>query len=81
MTTTTAPATEGLDVLDDPLRHASCDRCYPRPPALGDPFTAWCGARALWLYTPPITHRHEVPPDPCEPCRDLPACQTCGWTG
>lgn len=81
MTAGTAPLEDTLDVLDDPLRHASCDRCYPDPPQLGDPFVAWCGTRALWLYVPPIGGRWEVPPNPCPACLELPACQTCGHAG
>lgn len=81
MTTSTIEALDlsDLDLLDDEHTHASCDRCYPEPPDLGVPFTAWCGRRAVRLRP---GRRYVAPPDACAACNDpdLP-CATCGVVG
>jgi hypothetical protein len=67
----------------DGLHHLWCKRCHPewdadpRGVGVGNPFTAWCGVRAVilarWLSD-------ETPPGACPRCADPSApCATCGW--
>lgn len=73
-----------LDALDG-KHHAWCETCHPAWAAsptnsapLGVPFTAWCGARAVYLV---VWLSDGLPPGPlCAACWAEPVapCATCG---
>lgn len=71
-----------LDMLDDARRHARCLRCQPKNLALGTPFIALCGVRAIHLSSA-FRRRGDIhPPDACPECKALweAPCRICGGT-
>lgn len=66
----------------DGQHHLWCKTCHPDweasviGPGVGNPFTAWCGTRAVILACWPTD---DLPPGACNLCND-PArpCSTCG---
>jgi len=57
---------DDLALLDDETRHACCIICHPDD-ALGVPFTALCGRRAIAFRG----HADDPPPNACPDCLEL----------